>query len=31
MKDARLMHQQYHHQDIKMSEFQQGNLEGIKN
>merc|ERR1719233_1166917 len=24
MKDARLMHQQYHHQDIKMSEFQQG-------
>merc|ERR1711892_519017 len=24
MKDPRLMHQQYHHQDIKMSEFQQG-------
>merc|ERR1712212_334221 len=24
MKDARIMHQQYHHQDIKMSEFQQG-------
>lgn len=24
MKDPRLMHQQYHHQDIKMSEFQGG-------
>jgi len=24
MKDPRLMHQQYHHQDIKISEFQGG-------
>jgi len=24
LKDPRLMHQQYHHQDIKMAEFQQG-------